>query len=92
MERLASFSSAALVSARDVDDGEVARAVELVGDALPPDVAGRAVAVHDHVLGAAAGFQQALLVGLADLDPGVDRAGQVLLPQVRLVGRRTGPW
>src|SRR5450830_334586 len=70
---------------RDVDDGKVFRTLELVGDLLVPDVAGRAVAVDHHVFRPPAGFHQALFIGLAHFDPQFNGARQILLPQVRLV-------
>ncbi|KAF1858298.1 hypothetical protein Lal_00014799 [Lupinus albus] len=66
---------------RDVDDGDFLRAFELAGEALEPDVAGGAVAVHDHVCGTAGRLHEAAFVGLADLDPEVDGPRQVLEPQ-----------
>ena len=44
-----------------------------------------AVAVHEYLPGAAAGPAYAFFIGLADIDPEFDLAGQIFLPEIRLV-------
>ena len=55
-------------------------------DALPPFAGvAAAIAVDENLLRTAASFAHQLFVGLADVDPLLDLAGQILLPQVGLV-------
>src|SRR5438105_1874195 len=70
---------------RHLPDRQVARPGDLVGDAGPPDRRAGAEAVDADPARARHDPHQALVVGLADLDPVVDLAGEVLAPQARLV-------
>jgi hypothetical protein len=55
-------------------------------DLVPPQRRGTsAVRVDDHLARAAAGLAHLALVGQADLDPLLERAGQVATQKVRLV-------
>ena len=70
---------------RDALHREVLRPLEGGPAAAPPEVGAAAVRVDDDLVGASAGASHQLFVGLADVDPEPDPAGQVALPQVRLV-------
>ena len=65
--------------------GQILRALQRGCCQLPPWTCRIVVAVDEHLPRAATGFQQALLVRLAQFDPFLDQAGQILAPQVRLV-------
>src|SRR5450830_1833122 len=67
----------------DVDHGQVLSALDAAAGLIPPNIANAAIAIDDHIGGTAAGFQNALVVGLTDFDPQVDGAGQVFLPDIR---------
>ena len=70
---------------RDAPYRQVFRPLEFFGERPPPQLRPVAVGVNRHLPRAAAGAQQALVVRLADLDPVLDLAGQVPLPEIGLV-------
>ena len=44
--------------------------------------------IHMHFIGLAAGLDDGLVLGLADLDPHAGRAGEILEPDIGLIGVR----
>ena len=71
---------------RDAPDVGVAGAIDATCKACPPRRSVAAEGVDADALGPPAGLGQATFLGLADLDPLDDAAGQVLLPELGLVG------
>ena len=69
----------------DLPDHQVGRAGQFGFNALPPHRRAAGKAVGRHTPGAASGAHQALVVGLADVDPLQDLLGVVLVPQRGLV-------
>ena len=65
---------------------DVAGARDPAPRARPPGRRAVAEGVDADAVGAAARLDEAALLGLADLDPVDDAAGQVLLPELGLVG------
>ena len=69
----------------DFQHVQIAMTGELVAAVLPPHVHRATVSQHHHFAGTRAGLAHPAVVRLADVDPALDGAGQVLLPQVGLV-------
>jgi len=80
------FGQLAALLGRQLPNRQVRQAGHLALQRRPPDGRGRAVAVQGDSVGTAAGASQAAVVGLADLDPVAQLAGQAVLPEIGLVG------
>src|SRR5450830_2157746 len=67
----------------NIDDAQILGALNAAAGLPPPDTAGAAITINNHMRSTTAGLENTLVIRLTDFNPEIDGAGQVFLPNIR---------